>query len=219
MCRYKILVFDLDGTLVDSLTDLANATNKGLETAGLPTHPISAYKIFVGNGRDMLIKRAMGEKADNTELYNIVESVFDKEYKIHSNDNTASYDGCAEMLDKLADANIKTAVLSNKPDEFVADILKKVYPNHTFSAAWGKKPEYPKKPDGTSLNAILKQFGLNREDCLYIGDSDVDVFTAKNAGVDMLGVEWGFRGREELLSAGAAAVVKTADEILEYIGL
>ena len=219
MSKYKILIFDLDGTLVDSLTDLANATNKGLEAVGLATHPISAYKKFVGNGRDMLIKRAMGDKSDDLDLYKKVESVFDREYKIHSNDNTAPYEGCAEMLNKLANANIKTAVLSNKPDEFVAEILKKVYPNHEFSVAWGNKAEYPKKPDGTSLNAILKELSLNREDCLYIGDSDVDVFTADNAGVDMLGVEWGFRGREELLSAGAKVVVKTAEEILEYIGL
>lgn len=217
MCKYKILVFDLDGTLADSLTDLAESVNKGLVKAGLPRHPIEAYKQFVGNGRDMLVRRAMGDFADNPELEKIVRTTFDSEYKIHCNDNTVAYDGCAELLSQLADMQIMTAVLSNKPDEFVEKILKKIYPNHTFTASWGKKEQFPKKPDGTSLKAMLSMLSLNQSDCLYIGDSNVDVYTAQNAGVDMLGVQWGFRGREELLSAGAAAVVKTADEILEYI--
>lgn len=219
MFKYKILVFDLDGTLVDSLTDLANAVNKGLEKAGLPIHNYSAYKQFVGNGRDVLVDKAMGDKADNHKLKSVVRDVFDREYSVHCNDNTTYYDGCPQLLKILEKNGIFTAVLSNKPDEFVGDIVKKVYPNHTFTAVWGKKPELPRKPDGTSLKIMLEKLGLELSDCLYIGDSDVDVFTAKNAGVDMIGVEWGFRGKEELLSAGADLVVKTADEIMEYIKL
>ncbi len=217
MSKYKIVVFDLDGTIVDSLVDLAQSTNKGLEKAGLPAHPISAYCQFVGNGRDVLIEKSMGEKAGDKVLAKIVRETFDKEYSTHCNDNTASYEGCAEMLKSLTEKGIMTGVLSNKPDEFVGKILKKVYPNHSFTEAWGKKPEFPRKPDGTSLKFMLEKLNLKAEDCLYIGDSDVDVFTANNAGVDMIGVEWGFRGREELLSAGAKAVVKNPKEILEYI--
>lgn len=217
MSKYKIIVFDLDGTLADSLTDLAQSTNKGLEKAGLPTHNIPAYRRFVGNGRDMLIRRAMGSFADNEELAKIVRETFDYEYKIHCNDNTRAYEGCGQMLQSLTEAGVKTAVLSNKPDEFVGDILRRLYPGHSFAAAWGKKPGLPKKPDGTSLGRMLEALGFKPEECLYVGDSDVDVFTAANAGVDMLGVEWGFRGREELLAAGADAVVKTPPQILEYI--
>lgn len=217
MSKYKIVVFDLDGTLVDSLTDLAESVNKGLQKAGLKTHPYSAYKTFVGNGRDVLIERAMGNNASDKNLKNIVLTTFDEEYKIHCNDNTRSYNTCPDLLKRLSEMNIKTAVLSNKPDEFVENILKKVFPNHKFDIAWGKKKDMPTKPDKTSLLAILKEMNLKEKDCLYIGDSDVDVFTAKNAQVDMIGVSWGFRGREELLSTGAMAVVDDAMEILEYI--
>lgn len=219
MLRYKILVFDLDGTLVDSLTDLADSANKGLEAAGLPTHPYSDYRRFVGNGVEVLIDRAMGEMRNSPQLRALVKETFNREYSSHCNDNTAPYPGCTQLLSKLRENKIMTAVFSNKPDEYVGRILKKVYPEHIFDVARGKLPGVPKKPDGTGLRAILSHLGISRGDCLYIGDSDVDVFTAKNAGVDMLGVEWGFRGRQELLSAGADIVVKTTDELLEHIGL
>ncbi|MEE3475403.1 MAG: HAD hydrolase-like protein, partial [Ruminococcus sp.] len=119
----KLAVFDLDGTLVDSLTDLALSVNKGLKKAGLPEHPIEKYNKFVGNGREMLIRRAIGEGCTE-ELFDSVIGTFDREYRLHCNDNTAAYDGCAEMLERLASGGIYTAVLSNKPDEFVAQILQ-----------------------------------------------------------------------------------------------
>ena len=215
--RYKIVVFDLDGTLVNSLTDLANAVNKGLEKASLPTHSVDAYKKFIGNGREMLVKRAMGDFGENQELFQVVHSTFDEEYKIHCNDNTTAYDGCDELLKKLANAGVKIGILSNKPDEFVADILKKVYPDVMFDMAWGKKQDMPTKPDKTSLLKMLEIAGISKENCLYIGDSDVDVLTAQNAEVDMLGVDWGFQDKEKLLQAGAPIVVDTAEKIWEYI--
>lgn len=213
----KIAIFDLDGTLVDSLTDLALCVNKGLKKAGLEEKPVVNYKHYVGNGRDNLIRRAMGEHCNNEELFNIVMDTFNNEYAIHCNDNTSSYDGCDTMLKNLSNKGIQTAVLSNKPDEFVGDILKKIYPQHTFVEAWGQKPEYKCKPDGEALLAILEKHKIDKSECVYIGDSDVDVFTAKNAGVKMLGVEWGFRGREELMQAGASDVAKTADELFKLI--
>lgn len=215
--KYKLLVFDLDGTLVNSLKDLAIAVNFGLKTAGLPIHEIEKYKVFVGNGREKLIERAMGGEYCDESLREIVKNKFDSYYAEHCNDNTDSYDGCGKMLSELQSLGIKTAVLSNKPDEFVEKILKKVYPDHNFDLAWGKKSEYKTKPDPEALYAILDKLGIKKENCLYLGDSDVDIYTAKNAGVDMLGVDWGFRGREELIEAGADAVVSSAEEILEYI--
>ena len=217
--KYKLVVFDLDGTLVNSLTDLAIATNKGLEEAGLPQHTVDEYRYFVGNGRDMLVRRAMGEFSADDKRRDTVRRVFDSYYAEHCNDNTTAYDGCAEMLRTLSDSGVMTAVLSNKPDEFVLRILNKLYPGHHFTAMWGKKHEFPPKPDGTSLKAMLESLNVSQRDCLYIGDSDVDVFTAQNGGVDMIGVEWGFRGREELISAGADAVVSEPSEITEYLGL
>ena len=210
-------IFDLDGTLVDSLTDLALCVNKGLKNAGLQEKPIKNYNHYVGNGRENLIRRTMGEACNDEVLFNIVMDTFNTEYAIHCNDNTCAYAGCDTMLKNLSDKGIKTAVLSNKPDEFVGRILKKIYPHHTFVEAWGQKPEYKRKPDGEALLAILDKYGIDKSECVYIGDSDVDVFTAQNAGVKMIGVEWGFRGREELLQAGASDVAKTADELLRLI--
>ncbi len=213
----KLAVFDLDGTLVNSLTDLALSVNKGLKAAGLEEHPVNRYKNFVGNGREILVKRAMGNFAEDDEKRRIVTEIFNDEYKIHCNDNTEAYEGCPEMLDILAEKGILTAVLSNKPDEFVDKILKKLYPGHAFNAAWGKKEEYKCKPDGESLHVMLDLLGVAADDCMYIGDSDVDVFTAQNGGVNMAGVSWGFRGREELIMAGAPFVANNTEQLLEYI--
>lgn len=215
--KYKLVVFDLDGTLVNSLTDLAVSVNEGLLKAGLKTHAVEKYKKFVGNGREKLVERAMGKEYNDKKLRSIVKSTFDSYYSLHCNDNTSSYKGCADLLYELKKLGVKTAVLSNKPDEFVEKILNKVYPSHKFDFAWGKKAEYPTKPSPEALNAIVEKSGVKKSECLYIGDSDVDVKTAENAFVDMIGVEWGFRGREELVSAGALFVASTAEEILEYI--
>ena len=210
-------VFDLDGTLVDSLTDLALSVNKGLKANGLPEHPVESYRRFVGNGRALLIKRAMGEASADEAKYNSVMEIFNSEYALHCNDNTASYDGCDALLEGLTDSGVLVAVLSNKPDEFIAEILGKIYPRRHFAEAWGQKPEYPTKPDGAALLAMLALHGVHREECVYIGDSDVDVYTARNAGVKMAGVSWGFRGKEELLGAGAPFVADSADELLDHI--
>ena len=215
--KYKVAAFDLDGTLVNSLTDLAIAVNYGLEVVGLPTHEVERYKRFVGNGREKLIDRAMGEAHTDKKLRKTVKDSFDSYYAVHCNDNTSGYPGCKEMLVELDRLGVKVVVLSNKPDEFVAKILGRIYPGFGFALAWGKKPEYPEKPDGSALLAMLNKLSMKPADCIYIGDSDVDVFTAKNAGVDMLGVEWGFRGEAELLGAGAPFVAKTAMDIVEYI--
>lgn len=214
---YKLVVFDLDGTLVNSLKDLAIAVNEGLKKAGLPVYEVDKYKMFVGNGREKLVERAMGGSYEDVKLRDIVRDTFDSFYKEHCNDNTEAYAGCDKMLSSLKNAGIKTAVLSNKPDEFVNAILSKLYPLHKFDIAWGKKPEYPTKPNPEALNAIIEILGVKKSECLYIGDSDVDIFTANNAGVDMIGVEWGFRGRKELADAGAPFIARTADEVLEYI--
>lgn len=213
----KLVVFDLDGTLVDSLTDLALSVNKGLVAAGLEPKPIENFNRYVGNGRAMLVKRAMGDFADDESLFNIVMDTYNEDYAIHCNDNTCAYDGCAELLQRLAENGIKTAILSNKPDEFVGRIVSKIYPEHKFAEAWGQKPQYKCKPDGEALNAILSKHNISQNECIYIGDSDVDVFTANNAGVHMAGVEWGFRGRDELIKAGAPFVASTAEELEDYI--
>ncbi|MGN1132764.1 MAG: HAD family hydrolase [Ruminococcus sp.] len=215
---YKIVIFDLDGTLANTLIDLADATNVGLAKAGLPAHPVEKYKKMVGGGVLNLVKRAMSPVEDE-KLFDIVKNGFDEYYKEHSIDKTCAYEGTEELLNELSKKGIATAVLSNKPDEFVAKILKKIYPDHSFAYAWGKKPEYNTKPDPEALNAILSLTGFEKEECIYVGDSNVDCFTAQNAGVKCCGVSWGFRGREELENAGADHVIDEPLQLIEKFGL
>ena len=188
----KMVVFDLDGTLMNSLTDLAISVNYGLKLNGLDEKPVENYKTYVGNGREMLIRRAMGDAWTDHELFEKVKADYDRHYAVHCNDHTAAYDGCAEML-------------------------KKAFPNHMFTQAWGQKPQYKTKPEPDALLALLNMSGVTPEECFYVGDSDVDVFTANNAGVKMAGVSWGFRGKNELMNAGAPFVADTAEELFDYI--
>ena len=213
----KMTVFDFDGTLVDTLTDLALSVNRGLEAAGLPTHEINEYRYFVGNGREKLIERAMGAASSDAALFKVVGDAFNADYELHCGDHTRPYDGVPELLEKLSGLGIMTAVHSNKPHEFVGVIARKFFPDHSFTDAWGKKPEFLPKPDAGALLELLRLHGVEPEEAVYIGDSDVDVMTAKNAGLRMIGVSWGFRGREELEAAGAPYVVDTADELLQRI--
>lgn len=213
---YKIIIFDLDGTLANTLEDLADAVNYGLKKEGLPVHSVEKYKIMVGNGADMLIKRAIAP-VDDESVFERVKGNFNIYYNKHSIDKTVAYDGISRMLSVLKEKNIVTAVLSNKPDQFVSNILNKIYPQHKFEYEWGKKPEYKVKPNPEALIAILDKAGFSREECLYVGDSNVDCYTAKNAGVKCCGVSWGFRGREELVACGADFIIDNPMELIDFV--
>ena len=214
---YKLVVFDLDGTLADTLSDLAHSMNKALESENLPTHPVQSYRKFVGNGISNLVKQVVMDKADDEELCTRVKAFFDSYYPQHLCDFTKAYDKMGDVLSELRKSNVKTAVHSNKPHAFVPQILKTLYPEHEFEIAWGHKECYERKPSPQALEAIMQQLQCDKESTLYVGDSDVDVFTAHNAGVKVCGVEWGFRGKEELVSAGADFIAKDADNLLNII--
>lgn len=220
LLKYKAVIFDLDGTLINSLEDLADCVNAGLRAYNLPEHEVGAYKKMVGNGRRMLISRAIGEAVSNgpqkDELIEEVTEIFNREYNKKFCEKTKPYDGIADMLKKLKNSGAILAVLSNKPDSFVLPIINKLLPN-TLDRLYGKKPEFPEKPDPASLSALLDELKLQKSDCVYIGDSDVDVITAKNANVDFCGVSWGFRGREELVKCGASIVVDTPEELTAWL--
>lgn len=213
----KLVVFDLDGTLVDSIFDLGNAVNFALEKFNLPLHPMSDYYTFVGNGMEDLVRRSMGEEGGNDELYLKVRKAFDEHYNAHSNDNTVPYKGISELLKALREKNIKTAVLTNKAHIYVNDILKKAFPNHSFDLYFGQKEGVARKPNPQSFQLLLEELSVEKEDCLYIGDSEVDVKTAKNAGVDLVAVNWGYRNEETIRNAGAEVIVSTPEEILNYV--
>lgn len=214
---YKAVIFDLDGTLVNSLYDLADSVNRALEYYGLPAHPYESYKYFVGNGRAKLIERAMGQAAADKALLKAVTDYYDNDYILHCLDKTAPYDGIPELLAELISKGIAVNVLSNKPDEFVDMMLMKLFPKIKFTIAWGKKPQFAPKPDPESIYALLSGLKLSKSDCLYVGDSNVDVRTAKNAGLDFCGVLWGFRTAQELSGEGAEKLVYTADELKRVI--
>ena len=212
----KLVVFDLDGTLADTLADLAASVNQALRKRGLKTYPDEDYKHFVGNGVDNLIRQTLADRYA-PELAAEVKEDFSTYYAGHSMDYTAAYPGIAELLKKLSDSGIMTAVISNKPDPFVPHILGTLYPDHRFSYLTGQKPGIPRKPDPASLLLYLDSVGIAKEDTLYVGDSDVDVKYAHAAGVKVCGVSWGFRGADELRKAGADRIADTVGELAEVI--
>ncbi|MGN0452619.1 MAG: HAD family hydrolase [Ruminococcus sp.] len=213
----KLAVFDLDGTLVNSIYDLADCVNTALRENGLEQNSLEEYYYFVGNGIEHLIRTAMkGNDIDQT-LYCKVRSAFDREYALHSNDKTKAYEGIDELLNKLSEAGVMTAILSNKADIFISAIADKNFPHHSFSAKRGHREGVPHKPNPEGLVQLTYELGVQKDECVLIGDSDVDILTAKNAGIDSIGVLWGFRKKEELLSSGAKLLAETPDELFELI--
>lgn len=212
----KLVVFDLDGTLANTLADLAAAVNYALEQSGLPTYPVDDYRHFVGNGVDNLIKVTMADAYTPKDAVK-VKADFQSYYADHCKDFTTAYDGLEELLTNLSENHILTAVISNKPNVFVPEILKKLYPDHHFLCAWGQQEGVPRKPSPEALEKLIADSGLYKSEVLYVGDSDVDVIFAHNAGVKACGVSWGFRGTDELQKAGADVVVNSAEELYDVV--
>lgn len=209
---YKLVIFDLDGTLLDTIEDLANACNYALKQCGLDIYEVNRYKRFVGDGRIKLIERIIPESIKSEELFNKVLALYDEYYLEHMVDMTKPYSGICDLLEYLKSKGIKLAVVSNKPHEFAYEIVKKYFED-IFDEAYGHRLEFKVKPDPAALIDIMERNNIDKKDCIYIGDSNVDIVTAKNAGVESVGVSWGFRGREELEEAGATFVVDTINDL------
>lgn len=213
---YKVAIFDLDGTLLDTLKDLADACNFALRSYGFPEHQIEEYKYFLGNGAYKLIERALPIGKKDAETIGKVLGEFKKYYEKHKSDFTKPYDGIEDLLIALKEAGIKTAVVSNKPHEFAVEIVERYFAK-SFDIVFGKREGYLAKPDPTTVIETLNHFKCKKEEAVYIGDSDVDMFTGKNAGLFSIGVAWGFRGARELSAAGANKIVYTSEELLSEI--
>ena len=213
---YKVAIFDLDGTLLDTLKDLADACNFALRSYGFPEHQIEEYKYFLGNGAYKLIERALPIGKKDAETIGKVLGEFKKYYEKHKSDFTKPYDGIEDLLIALKEAGIKTAVVSNKPHEFAVEIVERYFAK-SFDIVFGKREGYLAKPDPTTVIETLNYFKCKKEEAVYIGDSDVDMFTGKNAGLFSIGVAWGFRGARELSAAGANKIVYTSEELLSEI--
>ena len=215
---YKAVIFDLDGTLLDTLADLHAAVNAALFAHGLPARSIEEVRGFVGNGIKKLIERAVG--IANYPQTESVLSAFKSYYGAHCKDQTRPYDGVMALLTVLSAAGIKTAVVSNKAD-FAVKLLAEEYFNGLLMDAVGENESagIRKKPAPDSLLSVMQKLGVSQAETLYVGDSEVDIQTAQNAGVACLSVTWGFKDKAFLLDNGATLFADTPNEILAYCGL
>ncbi len=213
--RYKAALFDLDGTVLDTLEDLADATNTVLTAHGYPTHTVDAVRSFVGNGIGNLIRRALPEGTDEAKIHTVLGD-FKKYYAEHCADKTKPYDGVLEMLQTLRAAGIQTAVVSNKAD-FAVKALADHYFAGLFDVAVGEREGVARKPAPDSVFEVMRDLGVISAECVYIGDSDVDVLTAKNTDIDGIFVTWGFRSADCLRQSGATVIVNSVSELTERI--
>ena len=211
----QLVIFDLDGTLLDTVADLANATNQALAKCGYPTHPTEAYYRFVGNGINKLFARALPEEARTEENVQRIRTLFIPYYNEHNADDSHPYPGIVELLTQLQSQGIQLAVASNKYQQATAKLVGHFFPNIRFAAVYGQREGVPIKPDPTIVNDILSETGISRAHTLYIGDSGVDMQTTRNASVESVGVTWGFRDEEELRTNGATHIIHHAKDILK----
>lgn len=212
---YKHVIFDLDGTLLNTIDDLADTGNHVCTLHGWPTHTVDAFKLMVGNGIPKLVERFAPQGTSQEVLDQAFQEFMDW-YGVHKEDKTAPYAGMPEVAKALREAGVSIAVLSNKADVMAGPVVEHYYPG-IFPVVQGALPGLPTKPDPTLLHKLMDRLGATREDTLFVGDSNVDIRTAKNGGLTGCGVLWGFRSREELEAAGADVIVSTPQELLDLI--
>ena len=212
----KAVIFDLDGTLVNSLEDLGDSTNFALKKGGFPTHETEDFKYFVGDGMPKLIERALPENKRDSETVKLTLDIFMSYYREHYVDKTIPYEGILPLLEDLSKKDIITAVVSNKVQEMALTVTNKLLGNG-FKIVCGKQEGYPAKPDPTLTLKVINDLGVTPKECLFVGDSGMDMAVAKNAKCTAVGVLWGFRGEEELLSHGADYVINKPQLILRIL--
>lgn len=215
--RYTSVIFDLDGTLLDTLDELGIACNTILEQRGLPTHPLPRYSVFVGEGAEVLLRNALGEASADDDLVFACLKDFLALYEHMCGQHATLYPGIPELLDQLQKRGLDLAVLSNKPHDLTLkniDIFMKDIP---FAMVLGQRQGIPKKPDPHGALEILNHLKTPPESCLYLGDTAIDMKTATAARVYPVGVLWGFRSKEELLSNGARTIIETPLDLMDLL--
>lgn len=213
----KLVAFDLDGTLINSLEDLAHCMNCALEEQGYPVHPVEAYRHFVGDGLATLVEHVLPFKKRDADLQAAVLNAFNRHYNKGYANLTAPYHGVDALLDYCNRHEIATAVISNKPDAFTQTLVSKLFGQNSFAFVSGKREGLAPKPNPALLFAAMEECGATPEQCLYVGDSDTDVLTAHNAGVRCAGAIWGFRGEEELKAADADFLLQNPEDLIELL--
>ncbi|MCD8105337.1 MAG: HAD family hydrolase [Lachnospiraceae bacterium] len=213
--RYRLAIFDMDGTILNTLDDLAESLNFALRKSALPERSPCEVRSFVGNGIRKLIERSVPEDTSR-EMQEQVFDDFTERYREHCIDKTRPYDGIPDLLRTLRERGIKTAVISNKADYAVQKLSEHFFAG-LFDSVAGEKAGVRKKPAPDSVNAVLEQLKIDRAGAVYIGDSDVDIQTAANAGVDCILVSWGFRDEDFLYQHGAKTVISVPEEIARIV--
>lgn len=217
MKKYKGIIFDLDGTLLNTVYDLADSVNEVLRQLGFSVHDEEEYKMKIGKGFRNLIEVSLPEDQRNDEIIEkglaMFVEIYDQKYK----NRTVPYDGIPELLKELSGREIYFAVNSNKRTDYTNALVDKFFSDFSFIAVYGEREGVPKKPDPASALEIAQLMNRKPEEILYIGDSKTDMKTGENAGMDTIGVTWGFRGREELETNGAVYIVDRPEEILDII--
>ena len=211
--KYKAILFDMDGTLLDTLADMVSAVNHILSVHGWPLRTTEEVRTFVGNGARRLMERALPPTVTGEDFEAVLAEYRDW-YQAHNCVDTAPYAGIPAVLAALAEAGIKTAVVSNKPDATTKALAEKFFPG---MPALGQRDGVDPKPSPALVAQALSDLGVRPENAVYVGDSEVDVATARNAGLPLIAVSWGFRGREKLEIAGAEHIADTAPQLLEML--
>ncbi len=215
---YKAVLFDLDGTLLDTIEDIGDALNRVLEQSGFPVHNKDAYSSFVGDGADNLISRALPEDKRTDTIIRSCLDAFLEDYGRNWNVKTRLYDGIPELLDSITTRGLKMAVLSNKPHRYTKECIDGFLSDWDFDVVIGQRDDVPKKPHPAGALEIAKQMKILPSDFLYLGDTEIDLKTSFAAGMFPVGVLWGFRSAEELKKGGAKALINNPLEALDHLG-
>jgi phosphoglycolate phosphatase len=215
--KYKIVIFDLDGTLLDTIQDLSDSVNAVLNKRGYPLFTVNDYKYFVGRGMDELIKTVMEKSGIDSELFEEFKADYVLEYGFRCRTNTRIFDGMMNVLNQLREKGLKLAILSNKPHFQTEEVVDFYFKDFNFDLVYGKKPEFRIKPYPESALDMIKKLNLAKEDVLYVGDTNTDIQTAINAGFTSVGVLWGFRTRSELEEAKADYIIENPSDLLNII--
>ncbi|MGK0256375.1 MAG: phosphoglycolate phosphatase [Arcobacteraceae bacterium] len=212
----KVVIFDLDGTLIDSIQDIGLCTNLVLERLGQKTHPLDAYQNFVGDGALMLLQNALPLNIDKITL-NKALLLFKEVYGDSIHKNTKPYDGIYEMLNILNSSDLKLAILSNKPHEFTVKFIDYFFKDISFHEVHGQKDGVPKKPNPMGIYNISNALNISTNEIIFVGDTPTDIKTAKNAKITSIGVSWGYRNIEELVLAKADFIAKSPEHLTKLI--
>ena len=214
---YQAVLFDMDGTLLNTLMDIGESANRVIKARGFSPHPIEDYRYFVGEGARKLITDVLPDGEKTEQNINECLQAFEEDYAINWKTNTKPYDGIEGLLDGLTEKQIKINILSNKPHHITVDCVTDMLAKWHFEVVFGQRENIPKKPDATAALEIAEILSIPINEFLYVGDTKIDMMTANSAGMYAVGVTWGFRPREELIASGAKTIIDQPSQLLDLL--